>query len=338
MKAKKIVVVKHFEGFPLKENFMFVEEELPPLKDGEILVKAEWISVDPYQRLNPSNVGKPVPFEEASYQVGIVEESKNSEYPVGTRVVSHKGWRDYSVINPKEKGNEFGDMFYKLPDILGLSESHAVGALGMPGVTAYYGFLELCNPKPGETVVVTGAAGACGSIAGQIAQIKGCKVIGFTGSDDKAARLEMELGFDKAFNYKTVDVAQVLKQAAPNGIDCYFDNVGGEISSVIINHMNSFGRVSICGSISIYNEDMSRLPKATILQPALVSKQLKVEAFLVFRWNEKQWAEAIKELAKWVKTGQLKPAEHVTVGLENTVDAFLGLFSGDNFGKAVVKV
>lgn len=207
----------------------------------------------------------------------------------------------------------------------------------MPGATAYFGFLEICKPKAGETVVVTGAAGAVGSLVGQIAKIKGCTVIGFAGSDDKVQWLEKELGFNKALNYKTVDVAKALKEAAPKGVDCYFDNVGGEISSIIISQMNEFGRVSVCGSISAYNEDPTKMPKATILQPSLVFKQLKIEGFIVWRWHDR-WFEALSQLTEWIKDGKIIAKEHVTEGFDKVYDAFVGMLAGENHGKAVVKV
>lgn len=219
--------------------------------------------------------------------------------------------------------------FGKLPVSLGL------GHLGMPGNTAYFGFLEICKPKEGEVVVVSGAAGAVGSLVGQIAKIKGCKVIGIAGSDDKCAWLTNEIGFDHAINYKTESIGDVLKQYAPDGVDCYFDNVGGEMSSTIIGAMNLYGRVSVCGSISAYNED--KMPKASILQPSIVFRQLKVEGFIVWRWTDR-WMEALTQLAKWVGSGQITAREHVTEGFDNLLDAFVGMLNGENTGKAVVKV
>lgn len=338
VKSRKYVVIRDLRDKVKKEDFQIVEEELPPLKDGEVLIKVEWISVDPYLFVYPYYYGIRAPYDQQGYQVGIVEESKHADYPIGSRVVCHKGWRDYTVINPDTKYEGFGEKTYKLPDIQGLSPSLGVGVLGMPGVTAYYGFLDICKPKAGETVVVTGAAGAVGSIVGQLAKVKGCKVIGFAGSDEKVAWLENNLGFDKAFNYKTVDAAKALKEAAPGGVDCYFDNVGGELSSTIINQMNLFGRVSVCGCISVYGEDFANLPKATIVQPALVFKQMTIEGFHCFRWNDAQWMEAIKELTKLIKTGQIKATEHITEGFNKLPDSFIGMLAGENFGKAVVKV
>ncbi|XP_026487162.1 prostaglandin reductase 1-like [Vanessa tameamea] len=336
VKAKKYVVKKYFEGVPKRSDFELVEYELPPLKDGEVLVKTEWVSVDPYLRAYNRNV--PVPYDQYGFQVGIVEQSNDTNYPVGARIVTHKGWCDYTVVNTSKvsTGNST-EVTYKLPDLKGMSPSIGIGAVGMPGITAYFGFLELCQPKIGETVVVTGAAGAVGSIVGQIAKIKGCKVIGFAGSDDKVKWLEKELGFDKAINYKTADVQKALQAAAPNGVDCYFDNVGGEISSIIMGQMNKRGRVSVCGSISAYNADPTQIPKATILQPSIVFKELRIEGFVVQRWLDR-WPEAITQLITWIKMGQLKPAEHVTVGFDKIFDAFVGMLAGENTGKAVVKI
>lgn len=335
VKSRKYVVKKHFQGLPKKTDYDLVEAELPALKTGEILVKAEFISVDPY--LRAYNSRSPVPYDQFSYQVGIVQESKHSNYTVGDRVVSHKGWTDYYIVNPEAPTTSPGEMVYKLPDLKGLPNSLGVGAIGMPGATAYFGFLELCKPKAGETVVVSGAAGAVGSLVGQIAKIKGCRVIGFAGSDDKVAWLEKELGFDKAFNYKKVDITVALKESAPKGVDCYFDNVGGNLSSSVIKEMNLYGRVAVCGSISAYNEDPTKMPKAAILQPSIVFKQLKIEGFIVWRWADR-WIEALGELAKWVGSGQIKAREHVTEGFDNLFEAFVGMLNGENSGKAVVKV
>ncbi|XP_064072056.1 prostaglandin reductase 1-like [Vanessa tameamea] len=336
VKARKYVVKKHFEGVPKREDFEIVEYDLPPIQNGEVLVKTEWVGVDPYQRAY--NRRYPVPYDQFGFQVGVVDDSKDPRYPVGTRIVSHNGWCDYSIINANvQPSNSLLHTVYKAPDLKGLSPSLAVGAVGMPGATAYFGLLELCQPKPGETVVVTGAAGAVGSLVGQIAKIKGCRVIGFAGSDDKVDWLVKDLGFDRAFNYKTADIRKVLKEAAPNGIDCYFDNVGGEISSIIMNQMNNFGRVSVCGSISSYNDDPTKLATAPIVQMDIVMKQLKIEGFLVPRWLGR-WPEAFSELVKWIKSGDIKTKEHVTEGFDKIFDAFVGMLAGENTGKAVVKI
>lgn len=337
VKARKYVVVKRFDGVPKRSDFEIVEYELPPLKDGEILIKAEWISVDPYLRAFHSTLK--LPYDQFSFQVGVVQESRDPKYPVGTKVVSHKGWCDYTIDKDNEiiPSKTIPDTVYKIPDLKGLSESLAVGCVGMPGVSAYFGFLEICQPKPGETVVVTGAAGAVGSLVGQIAKIKGCKVIGFAGSDEKVNWLEKELGFDKAVNYKTANIENALKAAAPNGVDCYFDNVGGEISTIIMNQMNELGRVTICGCISVYNEDLNKLPKGEMLQPMILFKELKIEGFIIWR-KFQRWNEGFSQIVEWIKNGQLKPKEHVTEGFDKLYDAFIGMLNGQNMGKAVVKI
>lgn len=192
-------------------------------------------------------------------QVARIVESKHEKYPVGAFMVGSFGWRSHTIINPDVKNPEANS--YLLPSLGKLPVSLGVGCLGMPGNTAYFGLLELCQPKAGETVVVTGAAGAVGSLVGQIAKLKGCRVIGFAGTDEKCQWLEKELGFDKAINYKERNMRAALFEAAPKGVDCYFDNVGGELSSTIINQMNLFGRIAVCGSISSYNLEPRDLPK-----------------------------------------------------------------------------
>ena len=187
----------------------------------------------------------------------------------------------------------------KAPEI-GLSNSLLLGACGMPGNTAYFGLLELCDPKPGETVLVNGAAGAVGSLVGQIAKIKGCKVIGYAGSDEKVKFVKEELGFDHVFNYKKITMAESLKIAAPNGVDCFFDNVGGADSSVVLANMNYRGRIAVCGAISTYND--TKITMAPAIQGALVTKELKMEGFLVHRWAN-CWDEGVLQMAKWIKEG-----------------------------------
>lgn len=197
---------------------------------------------------------------------------------------------------------------YVLPSFGNLPASLGLGHLGMPGNTAYFGFLEICKPKEGEVVVVSGAAGAVGNLVGQIAKIKGCKVIGIAGSDDKCAWLTSEIGFDHAINYKTEAIADVLKKYAPNGVDCYFDNVGGGISSIVISQMSEFGRISVCGSISSYNLPISEWPMVPILQPLFVFKQLMMQGFIVKRYWD-NWFDGIAQLKQWTDEGKLKYRE-----------------------------
>ncbi|XP_018575747.1 prostaglandin reductase 1-like isoform X2 [Anoplophora glabripennis] len=275
-----------------------------------------------FHKIGETNVGS---------QVGKIVESKNPGYPVGQYVVGNFGWRTHTISKGLQDGLGFKPTL--VPNIGNLPLSLALGVLGMPGNTAYFGFLEICAPQAGETVVVTGAAGAVGSHVGQIAKIKGCKVIGVTGSDEKGKWLVEELGFDHFINYKTADLDKALDELAPEKIDCYFDNVGGEISSIILSHMNSFGRVSVCGAISGYN----KAEKASIVQRLLVPRNLTMEGFLVKRWANR-WNEGIQQNLKWIKEGKLKYHETVTEGFENMLKAFIDLLKGGNVGKAIVKV
>lgn len=263
-------------------------------------------------------------------QVAKVIDSKNPKYPKDSYVFGSYGWRTHTIVNNEETST------YLLPDFGKVPKSLGIGYLGMPGNTAYFGFLEICQPKAGETVVVTGAAGAVGSLVGQIAKIKGCTVIGFAGSDDKCEYIK-SLGFDHAINYKKGDLKQALKAAAPKGVDCYFDNVGGVVSSLIISQMNLFGRISVCGSISSYNDKPEDLPKVPILQPTFVFQQLKMEGFIVHKWLPR-WMEGIKEILKWIQEGKVQYRETVTEGFEKMPTALIEMLRGANTGKAVVKV
>ncbi|CAG9786830.1 unnamed protein product [Diatraea saccharalis] len=332
IKARKYVLTKYFNGEPKKSDFKIVEEELPELKDGEILTEAEYLSVDPYMRAYM--IGYKLPTDMIGGQVAKIIESRNEKFPVGKYVVGQFGWRTHTVCNPHKPLNQ---VF--MPTLLLNLGSHPVslglGILGMPGNTSYFGLKEICKPKSGETIVITGAAGAVGSHVGQIGKILGCRVIGFAGTDEKCEYLTKELGFDHAFNYKTTNIRDALKEGAPKRVDCYFDNVGGEISSTIMNYMNHYGRVAVCGSISSYNDSI--LPKVSILQPAIVFKELKVEGFLVNRWINR-WEEGINANLNWLDEGKLKYQEKIYHGFDNMVDALIGILKGENTGKAVVKV
>lgn len=333
--AKKYIVLNPFVGEPKTSDFQIVEEQLPNLNENEFLAEAAYISLDPYQRMK---LGTKFPCDMIGSQVSKVIESKNTEYPVGSWVMGHFGWRTHTNVNP-----EFGKIcpqkpyLYKLPDFGDLPISLALGMCGRVGNTAYFGFKEICQPKSGETVVVSGAAGAVGSHVGQIAKILGCRVIGFAGTDEKCEYLVKELGFDSAANYKTTDLAKFLKDNAPKGVDCYFDNVGGEISSTVISQMNQYGRVAICGAISSYNETDPAKRKATILQGFIVAKELKLEGFQVNRYADRTMEGIIQNL-EWIKEGKLKYVEHVNNGFESAPAAFIGMFKGDNTGKSLVKV
>jgi len=332
VKTKKFIYAKAFEGEPKETDFKLVEEELPALKDGEVLSEAIFHSVDPYMR--PYMARYPVGVTMIGGQIAKVIESKNKSYPVGAHIFGQFGWQTRTIFNPSEQKDPIES--YVLPSFGKHPLSLGLGVLGMPGNTAFFGFLEICKPKPGEVVAVTGAAGAVGILVGQIAKLKGCKVIGFAGSDDKCAWLKKELGFDHVINYKTENIPKALRAAAPDGVDCYFDNVGGQISSQILQQMKDYGRIAVCGSISSYNLDVKDMPQVPILQPLFVFKQLKMEGFLVWRYADK-WMEGIKQMNEWVNSGKIKYHETTTDGFENLPKALIDMLRGGNTGKAIVK-
>jgi len=332
VKTKKFIYAKAFEGEPKETDFKLVEEELPALKDGEVLSEALFHSVDPYMR--PYMARYPVGVTMIGGQIAKVVESKDKAYPVGSTIFGNFGWQTHTIFNPSEHKDPIQS--YVLPTFGKHPSSLGLGVLGMPGNTAYFGFLEICKPKSGEVVAVTGAAGAVGTLVGQIAKLKGCTVIGFAGSDDKCTWLKNELGFDHVINYKTENVSKALRAAAPEGVDCYFDNVGGQISSQIIQQMKDYGRIAVCGSISSYNLDAKDMPQVPILQPIFVFKQLKMEGFLVWRYADK-WMEGINQMSQWVDLGKIKYHETTTNGFENLPKALIDMLRGGNTGKAIVK-
>ena len=235
-------------------------------------------------------------------------------------------WQEFSVADAKTLNPVPVD---KAP------ASYFLGLLGMPGLTAYFGLLDICQPKAGETVVVSGAAGAVGLIVGQLAKIQGCRVIGTAGSDEKVAHLKA-LGFDEAFNYKTTpDIAQALAAAAPHGVDCYFDNVGGAITDAVYDLLNKHARIALCGQISTYNA--TETPTGPRPEGKLLKTSTKLQGFIVSDYYNR-WPEGVAKLTEWYATGQLKGEETITEGFDQIPAAFLGLFKGENTGKAVVKV
>ncbi|XP_055526141.1 prostaglandin reductase 1-like [Wyeomyia smithii] len=327
--AKKWIYAKAFSGYPTAENFRLEEETLGELKEDEILAEAIFLSVDPYMR--PYMGQYPVGTVMIGGQVAKVVKSKNSKFPEGRFIFGNFGWRTHTICNPSV--GDFRAKPYVLPDFGEVPLSLGLGVLGMPGNSAYFGFLEICKPKECETVVVSGAAGAVGSLVGQIAKIKGCTVVGITGTDEKCEWIK-NIGYDYAINYKTQDIKAELKKAAPKGVDCYFDNVGGTTTEIVRGQMNTFGRISVCGIISSYNEE-----RAKVFDPQrdFVGKQLKQEGFVVSRWNAR-WMEGIEQNLKWIQEGKMKYRETITEGFENMPDAFIGMLKGVNIGKAIVKV
>ena len=318
-------------GMPKESDFRIVEAPEKTIGAGELLVKTAYWSVDPYMRGRITGVrtyADPVLVGDLMVggTVGQVRESGAPEFRTGDYVVGYWGWQEYATVKSRE--------VQKLnPEIAPVST--ALGVLGMPGMTAYFGFLELCQPKSGETVVVSGAAGAVGSAVGQIARIKGCRVVGIAGDETKVRHIIDDLGFDAALDYRrTDDYAAKLGELCPNGVDCYFDNVGGRISDHVFRTMNVFGRVSVCGQIALYNLETPE-PGPRLL-PLVLTKQLRVEGFIVTRFAAR-WPEGYAQMAAWIREGKLKYREQVVDGFENIPRAFIAMLRGENVGKMLVR-
>lgn len=317
---------------PNESCFKLATTSLPQPADGQLLVRTRFISVDPYMRgrmIDHKLYVPPFQLNEVlnGGVVGDVVESKSNNFGKGDVVVGNLGWQDYSVAGEKEvrKIN---------PDIAPVST--ALGVLGMTGLTAYFGLLDIGQPRQSETVVVSGAAGAVGTIAGQIAKIHGCRVVGIAGSDKKTKYLTGELGFDAAINHRTShNLKKVLADACPNGVDIYFDNVGGDISDEVLSLINNGARIPLCGQISLYNDN--RVPIGPRIQPQLLTHSALMKGFLVRNYSDR-FDEGTRRLANWLREKKLKYAETIVEGLENSPRAFIGLFAGENLGKQLVKV
>lgn len=328
---KQIQLKKRPTGVPTHKHFEFVEVPVEKPAKGEILLQTIYISVDPYLRGRMNDTKSYIPpfkLNEAisSGVIGKVVESQSDLFEVGDFVIGSLGWQEFSIAQE----NTVRKIDPNLAPI-----SAYLSVLGMTGLTAYFGLLDIGKPKAGETVVVSGAAGAVGSIVGQIAKIKGAKVVGIAGSDEKVRYLLDDLGFDAAINYNTQDVGSALKEACPDGIDVYFENVGGEISDAIFPLLNNFARIPVCGAISAYNQ--SEPDVGPRVQGYLIKTSSLMQGFTIGNYSSR-FGEGAKELASWLIEGKLKYEETVTEGFENTIDAFLDLFKGANLGKAIVKV
>jgi len=317
-------------------NFRLVETALPSLQDGQVLVRHHFLSLDPYMRGRMSDAksyAQPQPLDAVmgGGTAGEVVESRHPKYAAGDKVVGMGGWQQYSVVD----GNQIGMM--RKVDTTHVPLSAYLGAVGMPGVTAWYGLVKLWMPKAGETIVVSAASGAVGSAVGQLAKLRGCRVVGVAGGADKCAYVVDELGFDACIDYKahrdakSLDAA--LAEAAPKGIDGNFENVGGVILDAILRHMNPFGRIALCGMISGY--DGVPIP---LSDPSLILKmRLRVEGFIVSEHME-VWPEALTELGTLVATKKLKYRESIAPRIEEAPEAFIGLLKGKNFGKQLVRL
>jgi len=316
---------------PVPENFSIAEAPEPNLRHGELMVRARFISVDPYMRgrmgtgssnLSPFEIGKPL-------EGAVLAEVLDSRHPRFHRGEMIKGtlfWQETQVVKA-EKATRIAIEAPSLCDHLDI--------LGLTGLTAYFGLLEIGKPVKGETVVVSGAAGATGNVVGQIAKLKGCRVAGITGSNEKTDLLRNELHFDEAVNYHTKDWEQLLESACPNGVDIYFDNVGGEISETVLKHINKFARIIICGQISQYNNTSSSIGPR--VQPLFLGKSALMQSFTVSNYTS-FFDKALAELSGWLNEGKLVSRQTIIKGFENLPLAFIGLFQGKNTGKCLVEI
>jgi NADPH-dependent curcumin reductase len=333
---QQIHLVSRPTGEASLDNFKLVDAEVPELKDGQVLVKHHFMSLDPYMRgrMNDAKsyaVPQPLNAVMQGGTVGEVVASKNAGYKVGDSVVGFGGWQQFSVVDATVPGT------LRKVETTHVPLSAYLGAVGMPGVTAWYGLTQICKPAPGKTIVVSAASGAVGSAVGQLAKARGCRAVGIAGGPEKCAYVVDELGFDACVDYKAHKdpkaLYQALKEATPDGIDGHFENVGGAVFDAVLSRMNAFGRIALCGMISGY--DGEPIP---LLQPQLIlTNRLTVEGFIVSE-HMHLWPEALKELGTAVATGKLKYRESVAQGLASAPDAFLGLLKGRNFGKQVVKL
>jgi NADPH-dependent curcumin reductase CurA len=333
--ARRIVLASRPAGEPAPENFRLEEFPVPRPGDGDILLRTLWLSLDPYMRGRMSDA----PSYAAPVAVGGVMEggavsqvlaSNNKDFKIGDVVLGPTGWQTHAISS--------GKGLRKL-DAAGAPLSYALGILGMPGMTAYFGLADIGKPKAGETLVVAAATGAVGSVVGQIAKIRGARVVGIAGGPEKCRFATGELGFDACIDHRAGDFAEKLKAACPQGIDVYFENVGGKIFEVIVPLLNNYARVPVCGVIAQYNEkvDTQAANWVPTLMRSVLSKRLILRGFIVSDFFPR-YSEFAAEIVDWVKSGQLKYREDIVEGLENAPRGLIGLLRGENFGKRLVRV
>ena len=332
MTTKQIVLFSRPNGKPVMENFQINHFELPEINDKEVLLEAMFLSVDPYMRgrmndaksyVPPFEIGKPI----TGGVVAKVTKSNSANFKENDIVTGNLPWQQHCIAT--ENG------LIKI-DTSVAPASYYLGILGMPGLTAYFGLMHIGKPKAGETVVVSGAAGAVGIVVGQIAKMQGCHVVGIAGSDEKIKLLKEEFGFDVVINYKTcTDLKKAIADACPNAVDIYYDNVGGEISDAVISNINFNARIVLCGQIALYNS--TEIPIGPRLQPMLLTRSVLMQGFIVSNYQT-QFEEGLNHLSQWLKEGKLKYKETIVKGFDKLPSALIGLFSGDNTGKMIVEV
>ncbi|ELP6740131.1 NADP-dependent oxidoreductase [Vibrio vulnificus] len=332
---RQIVLASRPVGAPTAENFALTQSDIPTPAQGELLLRSVYLSLDPYMRGRMSDAksyAEPVGIDEVMVggTVCQVEASNHAEFEVGEWVLAYTGWQDYALSN--------GEGLIKL----GKQPSHpsyALGVMGMPGFTAYMGLLDIGQPKEGDTLVVAAATGAVGSMVGQIGKLKGCRVIGIAGGEEKCQFAKDTLGFDECIDHKAADFAEQLAKVCHNGIDIYFENVGGKVFDAVMPLLNTGARIPLCGLISQYNA--TSLPEGpdrmSMLMAQLLIKRIKMQGFIIFDDYGHRYGEFAADMTQWLAQGKIHYREHLVQGLENAPDAFIGLLEGKNFGKMVVQ-
>lgn len=333
---RRIVLNSRPHGVPSSANFRLEEAPVPAAREGEVLLRTQYLSLDPYMRGRMSDAASyaaPVGLGEVmgGSTVSRVETSMRRDFEKGDLVLGYGGWQDYAIAD--------GSSLVKL-DVGMTQPSVALGVLGMPGFTAYMGLLDIGQPKASETVVVAAASGAVGSVVGQIAKLKGCRAVGIAGGKDKCAYVVDVLGFDACVDHRSANFPALLEAACPNGIDVYFENVGGAVFDAVLPLLNVSSRVPLCGLIANYND--TALPvgpdRMGLLTRTLLNKRIKMQGFIIFADYGERIDEFTAEMGDWVKGGKIKFREDVVDGLENAPQAFIGMLDGKNFGKLIVRV
>lgn len=333
---RRILLNSRPVGAPTPENFRLEEAAVPTPADGQVLLRTRYLSLDPYMRGRMSDAPSYAPpVEVGAVMIGgtvaAVEKSRHPDYQPGDLVLSFNGWQDYAVSD----GTGLTKLDPQMPQ-----PSLALGVLGMPGFTAYMGLLDIGRPQAGETVVVAAASGAVGSVVGQIARIKGCRVVGIAGGEKKCRFITEELGFDAGVDHHRADFADRLATACPEGIDVYFESVGGKVFDAVLPLLNPAARIPVCGLIAHYND--TALPKGpdrlSLLTRTLLTKRIRMQGFIIFEDYGDRYDEFSRQMSTWVREGKITYREDLVTGLENAPQAFIGLLEGENFGKLVIQV
>lgn len=336
IQSQRIVLASRPVGEPTQANFSIQSVDLPALEEGQLLLKTVYLSLDPYMRGRMSDAPSyAAPVEIGEVMVGgtvsQVLDSKHPKFQKGEWVLSGNGWQSHAIVDGSQCQS------------LGMHPEHpswALGILGMPGFTAYMGLLDIGQPKAGETLVVAAATGPVGATVGQIAKIKGCRTVGIAGGAEKCRHAVEQLGFDVCLDHYAEDFAEQLKQAVPNGIDIYYENVGGKVFDAVLPLLNAAARIPVCGVVSQYNvteqaQGPDRLPSFV---GTLLRKRIRMQGFIIFEDYADHYPAFHQQMSVWLQEGKVQYKEHVVEGLEHTIDAFVGMLKGQNFGKLVIKL